>query len=514
MTMQTILLTVPVAGPLLAVGGSLLLGAHPRLQRALSIGVLSGLLVDAVALLVLSDTDGRQVMHVGGHHPPLGVTLVADRFASLTLVIAVAVAFAVLLYAVGQGSTETRIRNIPSIFHPTYLAMVAGIAMVFLTGDLFTMFVGFEVMLTASYVLITLGATRERVRAGMTYVVSSVTASMFLLTTIGFTYAVTGTVNLAQLSAATRELPTGMQQLLEVMLLLTLGIKAAMVPLHWWLPDSYPTAPAPVTAIFAALLTKVAVYAIIRTQTLLFPRDDPWTLLLVLAASTMLLGTLGALVQDNLNRVLSFTLVAHIGFMLFGLAVSTAAGLAAALLYLAHHITVQVALFLVVGLVERRQGTVSLSKLRGLATVPPMLAASFLVPALSLGGIPPLAGFVGKFSLLRAAAAQAAPLVVAVAVVTVLASLLTLAALARVWVSAFWGCPTREVRERRPDDLVDVGVRSPNRLMYGAAGLAVVLGLGVAASVGPLSSYSQRAAAELTDREAYHGSVLSARGAR
>ncbi|HET7327734.1 MAG TPA: Na+/H+ antiporter subunit D [Nocardioidaceae bacterium] len=514
MTAQTVLIAAPVVVPLLSAGIALLLSPTPSAQRALGFGVLVALVADAGWLIQRVDTMGTQVVHAGGYHPPLGITLVADRLSALALLTAVIVCLTVFTYATGQGIADRRIENVPSVFYPTYLVLLAGIALVFLTGDLFTMYVGFEVMLMSSYVLITLGPTAERVRAAMTYMVTSLTASILLLTTIGLVYAVTGTVNLAQLAGAIPDLDSGMRQLLGLLLLLALGIKAGMVPLHWWLPDSYPTAPAPVTAVFAALLTKVGVYAIIRTQSLLFPRDEPWTLLLVLAGLTMIVGVLGALTQDNLNRVLSFALVSHIGFMLFGLAISSVAGLAGATIYLVHHITVQASLFLVAGLLERHHGTVSLARLGGVAAGAPVLTILFLLPALSLGGIPPFAGFVAKLSLLQAAAARATPLVLAVAGVALLVSLLTLAALTRVYLKAFWGEPEHVVPDLEPDDLVEVGTGRRARPMHVAAGTAVCVGLAVAAAAGPLSAFAQRAAEDLSDRTAYRTAVLDLRGDR
>jgi multicomponent Na+:H+ antiporter subunit D len=512
MTPTVVLLSAPVVLPLVAAGISLLLSTHPVAQRTLGVVVLVVVLVDAVVLLSVVDESGRQVLQGGGHAPPLGITVVADRFSALALLVAVVVCLAVMIFAIGQGSAERRIENVPSVFHPTYLVLLAGIALVLLTGDLFTLFVGFEVMLMASYVLTTLGPTEERVRAGMIYVSSSLTATILLLTTIGMIYAVTGTVNLAQLSEAVPQLAPGMREFLGLMLLAAMGIKAAMVPLHWWLPDSYPAAPAPVTAVFAALLTKVAVYAIVRTQTLLFPRDEPWTLLLVLAATTMLLGVLGALAQDDLNRVLSFMLVSHIGFMLFGLAVFSVAGLTGTILYFVHHITVQAALFLVAGLAERRRSSTSLARLGGLAATAPLVGVLFLVPALSISGIPPLAGFVGKLALLQAAVDTATAPVLAVAAVALLTSLLTLAAMARVWSKAFWGEAPEEDAGAGAEQGTTTTVRA-NHVMTAAATVAVGAGLTIAALAGPLSAFAERAATDLADREGYRSAVLDGKEA-
>ncbi|MFC5382671.1 proton-conducting transporter membrane subunit [Aquipuribacter nitratireducens] len=497
------LVAVPVVLPLLAAAVSLLLSPFPVAQRVLGIAVVTGVLACAVVLLVHVDATGPLAVAAGGWAPPSGIGLVVDRLAALVLVLASAVVLVVLVYAVGEGSAEHRESNVPSVFHPTYLVLLAGICLVLVTGDLFTLFVGFETMLMASYVLMTLGATAHRVRSGTTYVVTSLTASLLLLTTVGLVYGTTGTVSLAQLPGAMAEVDGGVRAVLGLLLLLALGTKAALVPLHWWLPDSYPTAPAPVTAVFAALLTKVAVYAVVRTQTLLFPRDEPWPLLLVLAALTMLVGVLGALVQDDVDRALAFVLVSHIGFMLLGLALSSAAGLRATVVYLAHHIVVLVAFFLVAGLAERERGTTSLRGLGGLASSAPLVAGLMLVPALSLGGVPPLDGFVAKLAVLQATVATDGVGPAVLAVVAVLTSLLTLAATSRVWVGACWGEAPERPRTP-PEARRGVAVAT----MRTAAATAVAGTLAVAVLAGPLSALAQRAADDLREPLAYRQALL------
>ena len=278
----------------------------------------------------------------------------------------------------------------------------------------------------------------QRIRAGVTYVVVSVLSSVVFLIAIAMIYAATGTVNMADLAVKLGELPTDVQMVLHVLLLVGFGIKAAVFPLSFWLPDSYPTAPAPVTAVFAGLLTKVGVYAMIRTETLLFPGEHVNALLLVVAALTMVVGILGALAQTDIKRILSFILVSHIGYMIFGLGLATEAGLAATVYYVAHHITVQTALFLVTGLIENRAGTANIDRLGSLAKVSPFVSVLFLVPALNLGGIPPFSGFLGKVGLLRGGVEQATPLAYTLVGVSLLVSLLTLLVVVRVWTRAFW----------------------------------------------------------------------------
>ncbi len=222
------------------------------------------------------------------------------------------------------------------------------------------------------------------------------------------------------------------------MLLLAFSIKAAVFPLSFWLPDSYPTAPAPVTAVFAGLLTKVGVYAMIRTETQIFRDNDVNTLLLVVALATMIVGVLGALAQAELKRILSFTLVSHVGYLVFGLAIATPVALGATIYYMVHHIIVQTTLFLAVGLVERRAGSTSILKVKGLMKAAPVIAVLYFIPAINLGGLPPFSGFIGKFALFDAAAQVGTPLMYVLIVGGIITSLLTLYTLMRAWNLAFW----------------------------------------------------------------------------
>jgi multicomponent Na+:H+ antiporter subunit D len=352
-------------------------------------------------------------------------------------------------------------------------------------------------MLTASYVLLTLGGRREQVRSGMTYIVISLIASTLFVTALSLLYSATGTVNMAQIAERMTEIPQETQLVLHLMLLLAFSIKAAVFPLSFWLPDSYPTAPAPVTAVFAGLLTKVGVYAIIRTQTLLFPDGRLDDALMWAALATMVIGILGAVAQDDIKRLLSFTLVSHIGFMVFGIAMATDLGYTAAIYYVAHHITVQTALFLVVGLVERAGGSTSLTKLGGLAKLTPLLAILFFVPAMNLAGIPPLSGFLGKVGLLEAGVQMGTPLAYVLVVGSVVTSLLTLYALVKAWNKAFWQTPA----EPRPPVRLPFGMVAPTAALVG-------VGLLLTVAAGPLYAYTERAAVALTEQTPYVDAVL------
>ena len=506
--MTRVLLPLPVVLPLLTAGLSIALGRYQRLQRLLSVLTLAVVAVVAAVLLRSVDTTGPAVVQLGGWAAPAGISLVADRLSALLLLVSALVLLAVLLYAIGQGSADGR-RSAVAVFHPCYLVLAAGIAMAFLTGDLFNLFVAFEVMLVASYVLITLDGGAAQVRAGMTYVVVSLLASVLFVTAIGLVYAATGTVNMADAAVRLADVPDGVRLVLGLVLLVVFGIKAAVFPLFSWLPDSYPTAPSPVTAVFAGLLTKVGVYALLRTQTLLFPDSGALSqVLLVLAALTMVVGILGALVQDDLKRLLSFTVVSHIGYMLFGLGLATAAGLAGAILYTVHHIVVQTTLFLVAGLIERRTGTSSLTRSGGLQHVAPVLAVLFLLPALSLAGIPPLSGFLAKLGLLQAGLADGGGLAVAGVVAAVATSLLTLYAMGRAWTETFWGPVADVVPDTDRSDGVDVATARTPRLMTSAAIAAVVGGLALTVIAGPLYGLTARAAEDLVTPDRYVQAVL------
>jgi len=438
---MTFLVPLPVILPLLGAGAALMLSGRPRAQRAVSFSVLTAVVVIAAVLLVRADRYGPQVAWLGAWTPPLGISLVADRLSALMLLVSAVVTLAVFAYSVGQGMTGDEREAPVSIYHPTFLVLVAGVSNAFLAGDLFNLFVSFEMLLFASYVLLTLGGTATRIRAGTIYVVVNMLSSTLFLISIAAVYAATGSLNLAQLAQRIQDLPDSVSLTLQLLLLVTFSVKAAVFPLSLWLPDSYPTAPAPVTAVFAGLLTKVGVYAILRIQTLLFP-DSPLTGLLMWAALvTMVVGILGAIAQSDIKRMLSFTLVSHIGYMIFGIGLATEAGISGAVFYVVHHITIQTALFLVVGLIERRAGSTSLLRLGGLARLSPILAILFFLPAMNLAGIPPMSGFLGKVGLLQGGLDVGNPLAITLVVGGVVTSLLTLYAVAKTWTIAFWRTP-------------------------------------------------------------------------
>ena len=502
---MTWLVPLPVIMPLLGAAVALLLRKHPNIQRTVSLVVLSATLAVAVALLASTATGDPLVVAVGGWAAPMGIVLVADRLAALMLVVSAAVTLCVLVYSIGQGMADGDNATPVAVYHPAYLILTAGVTNAFLAGDLFNLYVGFEILLAASYVLITIGATKSRIRDGTTYVVVSLLSSLIFLTAIGLIYAATGTLNLAQLAGRLDALPDSLQLALQSMLLLAFCIKAAVFPLSAWLPDSYPTAIAPVTAVFAGLLTKVGVYAIIRTQTLLFPDGPAADIILVAALLTMIVGILGAVAQSDIKRLLSFTLVSHIGYMLFGIGLASGAGLSGAIFYVVHHIIIQTTLFLAAGLIERRGGTTTLDRLGGLARLAPVLGVLFFLPALNLAGIPPFSGFLGKLGLIQAGVAADGTLAWLLVAGSVVTSLLTLYAVGRIWNLAFWRTPPAQTP---PTADVAAGRVLP-RLMVGSTLALVLLGTGLTVISGPLFDITSRAAAELLDRQPYVHAVFA-----
>ena len=487
------LVAVPVLVPLTA-AALMLIARSTVVQRCISLIALLASLAASTRVLVDTWLDGPvKVVRLGGWPGEFAITMVADRLASIMVVVALMVVLAVLVYAMGQGGADEK----SPFYHPVYMVMAAGISQAFLAGDLFNLFVAFEILLMASYVLLTLEGTSAQIRSGTTYVVLNVIESMVLVVTVGLIFAATGTVNMAELPERLAALPDGVRMGLQLLLLLAFGIKAAVFPLFFWLPDSYPTAPSSVSAVFAGLLTKVGVYCLIRVQTLLFPGELDG-LVMVIGALTMLIGVIGAVSHTDMKRILSFHIISQIGYMVFGLGVGGPVAIAATIFYLIHHIPVKTSLFLVEGIIERDSGSSSLDSVSGLARRSPFLAVLFLVPALSLAGLPPLSGFLAKFAIVRAGLEDAQYLGVAVAVVV---SLLTLVSMVKIWVGAFWG-------DVEPVDRVGVvGLLRRQPLMAVGTAVVVVASLTIAVAAGPFYDFAERAARQTLDVASYVSAV-------
>jgi multicomponent Na+:H+ antiporter subunit D len=515
--MMNVLVPIVVAIPLLGAALTLALGRRSRYQVAVSVLSLIAVVVISAVLLVEVDRNGPAVVHVGDWQAPWGIVLVVDRLSAIMLIISALMLLGVLLFAIGQGIVDSNRETPVSIFHPTYLVLSAGLFNAFIAGDLFNMYVGFEMLLSASYVLLTLGGTGARIRAGVTYIVVSLVSSILFLSAIALIYGATGTVTLALLAERIPLLPGDVQLILGLMLLIAFSVKAAVFPLSFWLPDSYPTAPAPVTAVFAGLLTKVGVYAILRTQTLLFPEHQFSTPLMVVALLTMVIGIFGALAQADIKRLLSFTLVSHIGYMIFGIAIGTEAAIAATIFYVVHHIMIQTTLFLCAGLIERIGGTTSLARLGGMLKAAPLVAVLFFVGALNLGGIPPFSGFLGKVALFDSGVQVGGAMNYVLLAGGAATSLLTLYALARAWNMAFWR-PRRDVEnydsamlsalQDDPHDEGTVTTKTTSVLMTSATAAMLALTVCLTIFAGPAFELAARAAANVVEPSVYIDAVF------
>lgn len=516
------LIPLPIIIPALAAALAMLFARNAHAQRRIAFFSLLTLAAVNAALIFIADTTGIQTLQVGGWDAPVGITLVADRLSTVMLFTSSVVLFSVMWYAISQGVRDGTKDEPVAVFLPNYMLLTMGVNVSFLAGDLFNLYVGFEIFLVSSYVLLTLGASPARVRAGVGYVMVSMASSLIFVLALAYVYAAVGTMNMAQIGLRMEDIPAGTRSAVFSVLLIAFGIKAAIFPLDAWLPDSYPTAPSLVTAVFAGLLTKVGVYAIIRARTSIFTGGGLDGLLMWVALATMLVGILGAIAQSDIKRLLSFTLVSHIGYMVFGVALGTAQGLSGAIFYAVHHILVQTALFLVVGLIERQAGTSSLRRLGSLIYSAPLIAILYFIPAMNLGGIPPFSGFLGKIMLIQAGANEGSWMSWVLIGGAVVTSLLTLYVMILVWTKGFLrdrrDAPEGNLAMARPSPLgevteyVELEERADvGRVPFGmlaSTSLLVIASVSMTFLAGPISGVTTRAATSAQDDSIYRYAVL------
>lgn len=443
-----------VAGVLLCLLGAavlMILRRHLGLQAVLAIAVLALSSLANLLLLRKVLSEGPVVITMGNWLPPFGITFAADGLGTLLALTSCLVALAGAVYALRDINRGARLFG----FYPLLLIMMAGVMGAFLTGDIFNLYVWFEVLLIASFGLIVYGNRRIQLDGAMKYAILNFLATTLFLVATGYLYGVSGTLNMADLSAKLGDAPDGAPLgAIAILYLVAFGMKAAAFPLNFWLPASYHTPNIVVGAVFAGLLTKVGVYALIRTFTTIMPSDTAHVhqALLVVAIATMLIGALGALAQSDLRRLLGFLVVSGIGYMLLGLAFSSEIGLGGALFYAVHSMVIMTVFYLMAGVVFRRSGSYMLQKIGGLYGQAPFTAALFLVCVLALSGLPPFSGFWPKLMLIRAG--LEAQSYIAVATV-LLAGFITTIALGRAWIFCFWrngpeGAPEGEAATLQP----------------------------------------------------------------
>lgn len=499
-----LLIALPILTPLLTAVALLLSWNQIRVQRLISLVGTTALLLVAVALLLAVWSGGIQATQIGNWPAPFGITLVADLFSAIMVTITGVMALAVAVYAlVFMDDPRQRYG-----YHPLFFILLMGVCGAFLTGDMFNLYVWFEVMLISSFVLLALGGTRVQLEGAFKYVTLNLVSSAIFLTAVGILYSLTGTLNLADLSQQLGQVEQpGLVSALAMLFLVSFGIKAALFPLFFWLPDSYHTPPIPVTTIFSALLTKVGVYALVRVFTLLFVHDLEFThtLLLIIAGLTMVTGVLGAVAQTEFRRLLSFHIISQIGYLLMGLGLFTTLALAGTVFFMAHVILTKSALFLVSGVVHRLRGTYDLKKLGGLYRSNALLATLFLIPAFSLAGIPPLSGFWAKLALVRAGLDIGQYIIVAVALGV---SVLTLFSMTKIWAEVFWkpAPDNGDAEGATLSSTFDMRQRLAALAPLGALVLVTVV-LGVLAE--PFFTLALQAAEQLLNPTAYVGKVLA-----
>lgn len=486
-------LVLPILVPLSTAAVLMLAPKRPLPQRWISLAGSVLLLASALLVFMPVNAEGIKVLQVSGWPAPFGITLVADLLAAM-LVVAVGVV-GVAITGVAFAGVDPRREAFG--YHALVQILLMGVAGAFLTGDLFNLYVWFEVMLVASFVLMALHRTRAQIEAAFKYVAINLIASSIFLTALGLLYGATGTLNMADLARAWSATRTpGVEAVLASLFLIAFSIKAGLFPLFFWLPASYHTPPAPIAAAFAGLLTKVGVYALIRVFTLLFPGGPPalFGLLLAMSAATMAIGLVAALNERDFRRVLSFNLVGHIGYITASLSLLTPAALAGALFYVFHHIVVITNLYLVSGVMLRLRRSTDMARLGGFARSQPLFAALALIPIFSLAGVPPLSGFLGKLAILEGAFAAGA---YGVGALILVVGLLTLLSMGRCWVDSFW----------RPAEGVQ-DMATPGTPLLVAIGVLSLMTVGMSAGAEPLFELATRGAEQLLRRDEYVQAVL------
>ncbi|MEW6661851.1 MAG: Na+/H+ antiporter subunit D [Bacillota bacterium] len=434
------LIIMPVLLPFIT--GIILLFFHRCLlvQRVLSAVSAIALLILSIYILAVVRAEGILTLAIGDFPAPFGIILVADLFAAIMMVVASLISLVALFFAFGmmdQGREK-------HFFYALWQIQIMGIAGAFLTGDLFNLFVFFEILLIASYILLVLGGEAGQLREAFKYTIINLMSGMMFLVAVAVIYSVTGTLNMADMAVKVAEAPQkGLLTTAALVLLAVFGLKGALFPMYFWLPRSYFEAPSPVATLFGGVLTKVGVYASIRVFTLIFNYDVSYThtIILVLSGFTMFLGVLGALSQMDFKRLLAYHIISQVGYMVMGLGLFTPLALAGSIFHIAHNMIVKSCLFLVSGLTETITGTTSLKKMGGLMKTHPLVAWMFFIAGISMAGVPPLSGFFSKFALIKAGLLEGQYFIVLVALVV---SFMTMFSMIKIFRYAYWGSVSKE----------------------------------------------------------------------
>lgn len=431
--MTTNNLILPILSQMMTSILLLLFWQKVRLQKVISILGSTISLFLAINLVVKTIHYDYLVMHSGNWKPPFGITFVSDSLSATLVLLTTIVGFAVSIFS----SAGVSINRLQFGYYPILHFLLMGLTGAFLTGDLFNLYVWFEIVIISSFVLMTLGGRKLQMESAIKYVTMNMLASIIFLTAIGLTYGLTGGLNMADIAESIKHVENkGLVDVIALLFFVGFGIKAAVFPLYFWLPSSYHTPPSAIAAIFGGLLTKMGIYAIIRMFTLIFEINSfiSWTFIGV-ALATMITGALGTINKKNIRRVFSYLIVCHIGFLIAGLGIGTELAITGVIMYLIHDIIIKSNLFLVSGVINKIRGSSDMSRLGGLYKDYPKLSLLFAIVLFSLAGIPPLSGFWPKLPLISEAIKTQHYAVVAG---IIFASFVTLFVLARIWAEVFW----------------------------------------------------------------------------
>ncbi|HLR78657.1 MAG TPA: proton-conducting transporter membrane subunit [Burkholderiaceae bacterium] len=494
-----LLLTAPIAIPLAGMALTTALWRVPALQRQTSLAASFAFLAAAIALLKATLDGTILATSFGSWAAPFGISFVADRLTAAMVLITAIMAVATAVYQLDGAESTDR-----PLYQPLYHGLLLGVTGAFMTGDIFNMYVWFEIMLISSFGMLILGGTKEQLDAGVKYVMLNLVMTTVFLVAVAFLYGATGTLNMADLAGKVQDIDNpGLVTALAVLFLLAFGSKAAIFPLFFWLPASYHTAATPVLAIFAALLTKVGVYAMVRTFGLIFPVTDMMSWIIgALAILTMITGVLGAASHFDIRKILSFHIISQIGYMLVGVALATPLAIAGSVLYIIHHIIVKANLFLIGGVVRKLTGSYHLKGIGGLHKTAPFLAILFCIPALSLAGLPPLSGFWAKYLVIKPSLDVERWYLAGTAL---LVGLLTLYSMLKIWNEAFWkAAPATTGKQPAPGVTAGKAAAAHYIAIVSLSALTILIGF----NPEPFVDFSIGAAEQLTDRSAYIRAVL------
>lgn len=487
------LVILPILIPLLAATLLIFMNKNILLSRGFSVFASLSAIVCNVYLVQTIFTSGIQTLYLGGWKAPFGIALVADQFAALLVLTASVVGLVTVLFSFQTiGKEKERL-----FYYSGVQFLLAGVSGAFLTGDIFNLFVFFELLLMASYMLIVLGGSKPQLRESLKYIVFNIISSALFIVGVACLYAVTGTLNMADLSVKIAESgQTGLITVISILFMIVFGLKAGIFPLYFWLPGSYHAPPAAISALFGALLTKVGLYAIARVFTLIFIHDTGFThtLMAWLAALTVIFGVIGSLAYSDVQKIVIYNIVTAVGVILFGIAANTPASLQGAIYYLIHDMVIKGALFMLAGALFVYAGTNHLKKMGGLIQSHPLLGWMFFISALSLAGIPPLSGFVGKLKIVEGGFSAG---YMTFSILVLLSSLLVLYSIMRIFTLAFWG-EEQDTRRRKP---------SIKGMVYPGV-MLVILSLAIGLGTEFISPYINQAAEMLSTPEKYIQAVL------